>query len=110
MIYLTDASRLLDRVGSCADNLVLKSVNDQRCGAQPSIAAALNARGLQAHACGPSQALAQRGNRAIAYLEMSVASGTFTFWGRLKLTEAAPDCPKFALDPSFHCINLVSIA
>jgi len=38
-----------------------------------------------------SRALAQRGNRAIAHMEMSVASGTFTLCGRLKLAEAAPD-------------------
>ena len=45
-----------------------------------------------------SRAFAQRGNwaiaygnRAIAYMEMSAASGTFTLWGRLNLAEAAPD-------------------
>ncbi len=38
-----------------------------------------------------SQVLAQRGNRAMVYMEVSVASGTFTLWGQLKLSEADPD-------------------
>jgi ribosome-associated toxin RatA of RatAB toxin-antitoxin module len=35
-----------------------------------------------------SKVLAQRGNRAMVYMEVSVASGTFTLWGQLKLSEA----------------------
>jgi ribosome-associated toxin RatA of RatAB toxin-antitoxin module len=38
-----------------------------------------------------SKVLAQRGNRAMVYMEVSVASGTFTLWGQLKLSEAAPE-------------------
>jgi ribosome-associated toxin RatA of RatAB toxin-antitoxin module len=38
-----------------------------------------------------SKVLAQRGTRAMVYMEVSVASGTFTLWGQLKLAEAAPD-------------------
>ena len=38
-----------------------------------------------------SKVLAQRGNRAMVYMEVSVASGTFTLWGQLKLSEVAPD-------------------
>jgi ribosome-associated toxin RatA of RatAB toxin-antitoxin module len=34
-----------------------------------------------------SKVLAQRGNRAMVYMEVSVASGTFTLWGQLKLSE-----------------------
>lgn len=34
-----------------------------------------------------SKVLAQRGNRAMVYMEVSVASGTFTLWGQLKLAE-----------------------
>ena len=34
-----------------------------------------------------SQVLAQRGNRAMVYMEVSVASGTFTLWGQIKLSE-----------------------
>lgn len=37
-----------------------------------------------------SKVLAQRGNRAMVYMEVSVASGTLTLWGQLKLAEAAP--------------------
>jgi ribosome-associated toxin RatA of RatAB toxin-antitoxin module len=35
-----------------------------------------------------SKVLAQRGNRAMVYMEVSVASGTFTLWGQLKLSES----------------------
>jgi len=35
-----------------------------------------------------SKVLARRGNRAMVYMEVSVASGTFTLWGQLKLSEA----------------------
>ncbi len=38
-----------------------------------------------------SKVLAQRGSRAMVYMEVSVASGTFTLWGQLKLSEAAPE-------------------
>jgi ribosome-associated toxin RatA of RatAB toxin-antitoxin module len=38
-----------------------------------------------------SRVLAQRGNRAMVYMEVSVASGTFTLWGQLTLGEAAPE-------------------
>ena len=38
-----------------------------------------------------SKVLAQRGNRAMVYMEVSVASGTFTLWGQLKLSEGAVD-------------------
>jgi len=38
-----------------------------------------------------SKVLAQRGNRAMVYMEVSVASGTFTLWGQLKLSEAASE-------------------
>ena len=38
-----------------------------------------------------SKVLAQRGNRAMVYMEVSVASGTFTLWGQLKLSETAPE-------------------
>jgi len=38
-----------------------------------------------------SKVLAQRGNRAMVYMEVSVASGTFTLWGQLKLSEVAPE-------------------
>ncbi len=38
-----------------------------------------------------SKVLAQRGNRAMVYMEVSVASGTLTLWGQLKLSEAAPE-------------------
>lgn len=38
-----------------------------------------------------SKVLAQRGNRAMVYMEVSVASGTFTLWGQLKLSEQASD-------------------
>lgn len=38
-----------------------------------------------------SKVLAQRGNRAMVYMEVSVASGTFTLWGQLKLSEAVPE-------------------
>lgn len=34
-----------------------------------------------------SKVLAQRGNRAMVYMEVSVASGTFTLWGQLRLAE-----------------------
>ena len=34
-----------------------------------------------------SKVLAQRGNRAMVYMEVSVASGTLTLWGQLKLSE-----------------------
>ena len=35
-----------------------------------------------------SKVLAQRGNRAMVYMEVSVASGAFTLWGQLKLSES----------------------
>ena len=35
-----------------------------------------------------SKVIAQRGNRAMVYMEVSVASGTFTPWGPLKLSES----------------------
>jgi len=35
-----------------------------------------------------SKVLAQRGNRAMVYMEVSVAAGTFTLWGQFKLSEA----------------------
>ena len=38
-----------------------------------------------------SKVLAQRGNRAMVYMEVSVASGTFTLWGQLKLSESPPE-------------------
>jgi len=38
-----------------------------------------------------SKVLAQRGNRAMVYIEVSVASGTFTLWGQFKLSEAPPE-------------------
>ena len=38
-----------------------------------------------------SKVLAQRGNRAMVYMEVSVASGTFTLWGQLKLSESPAD-------------------
>ena len=38
-----------------------------------------------------SKVLAQRGNRAMVYMEVSVAAGTFTLWGQLKLAEVAGD-------------------
>ena len=38
-----------------------------------------------------SKVLAQRGSRAMVYMEVSVASGTFTLWGQLKLSEASSD-------------------
>lgn len=38
-----------------------------------------------------SKVLAQRGNRAMVYMEVSVASGTFTLWGQLKLGKADDD-------------------
>ena len=38
-----------------------------------------------------SKVLAQRGNRAMVYMEVSVAAGTFTLWGQLKLSEVARD-------------------
>ncbi|MGB8224856.1 MAG: SRPBCC family protein [Polyangiales bacterium] len=36
-----------------------------------------------------SQVLAQRGNRAMVYMEVSVASDTFTLWGQLNFSESA---------------------
>ncbi len=38
-----------------------------------------------------SKVLSQRGNRAMVYMEVSVAAGTFTLWGQLKLSELAAD-------------------
>jgi ribosome-associated toxin RatA of RatAB toxin-antitoxin module len=38
-----------------------------------------------------SKVLAQRGNRAMVYMEVSVAAGTFTLWGQFKLSEAPPE-------------------
>lgn len=38
-----------------------------------------------------SKVLAQRGTRAMVYMEVSVASGTFTLWGQLNLSEQSPD-------------------
>jgi len=38
-----------------------------------------------------SKVLAQRGNRAMVYMEVTVASGTFTLWGQLKFSEGAAD-------------------
>jgi ribosome-associated toxin RatA of RatAB toxin-antitoxin module len=35
-----------------------------------------------------SKVLARRGNRAMVYVEVSVAAGTFTLWGQLKLSES----------------------
>jgi len=35
-----------------------------------------------------SKVLAQRGNRAMVYMEVSVASGAFTLWGQLKFSES----------------------
>jgi ribosome-associated toxin RatA of RatAB toxin-antitoxin module len=37
-----------------------------------------------------SQVLSQRGNRAMVYMEVSVASGAFTLWGQLKFSESEP--------------------
>jgi ribosome-associated toxin RatA of RatAB toxin-antitoxin module len=34
-----------------------------------------------------SKVLAQRGNRAMVYMELTVASGSFTLWGQLNLSE-----------------------
>jgi ribosome-associated toxin RatA of RatAB toxin-antitoxin module len=36
-----------------------------------------------------SKVLAQRGNRAMVYMEVSIAGGTFTLWGQLKFSEGA---------------------
>ncbi len=38
-----------------------------------------------------SKVLAQRGNRAMVYMEVSVAAGTFTLWGQFKLSETSVD-------------------
>ena len=38
-----------------------------------------------------SKVLSQRGNLAMVYMEVSVAAGTFTLWGQLKLSEGAPE-------------------
>jgi len=38
-----------------------------------------------------SKVLTQRGNRAMVYMEVSVASGTFTLWGQLNFSESAPE-------------------
>ena len=38
-----------------------------------------------------SKVLAQRGNRAMVYMEVSVAKGTFTLWGQLNLAERPQD-------------------
>lgn len=38
-----------------------------------------------------SKVLAQRGHRAMVYMEVSVASGTFTLWGQLTFSERAGD-------------------
>jgi ribosome-associated toxin RatA of RatAB toxin-antitoxin module len=38
-----------------------------------------------------SKVLAQRGNRAMVYMEVSVAAGTFTLWGQIKLSETSPE-------------------
>jgi ribosome-associated toxin RatA of RatAB toxin-antitoxin module len=38
-----------------------------------------------------SKVLAQRGNRAMVYMEVSVASGAFTLWGQLKFSEGAAE-------------------
>jgi len=38
-----------------------------------------------------SKVLAQRGHRAMVYMEVSVASGTFTLWGQLKFSEGAAE-------------------
>ncbi len=38
-----------------------------------------------------SRVLSQRGNRAMVYMEVSVASGTLTLWGQLTLSERAGD-------------------
>jgi ribosome-associated toxin RatA of RatAB toxin-antitoxin module len=35
-----------------------------------------------------SKVLARRGNRAMVYMEVSVASGTFTLWGQLNFSES----------------------
>ena len=38
-----------------------------------------------------SKVLAQRGNRAMVYMEVSVAKGAFTLWGQLNLAERPQD-------------------
>jgi ribosome-associated toxin RatA of RatAB toxin-antitoxin module len=38
-----------------------------------------------------SKVLAQRGSRAMVYMEVSVAKGTFTLWGQLNLAERPQD-------------------
>ena len=38
-----------------------------------------------------SKVLAQRGTRAMVYMEVTVAAGTFTLWGQFKLSEQSPD-------------------
>jgi len=38
-----------------------------------------------------SKVLAQRGNRAMVYMEVSVAAGTFTLWGQINLSETSPE-------------------
>jgi ribosome-associated toxin RatA of RatAB toxin-antitoxin module len=38
-----------------------------------------------------SKVLAQRGSRAMVYMEVTVASGTFTLWGQLNLSEQSAD-------------------
>jgi ribosome-associated toxin RatA of RatAB toxin-antitoxin module len=38
-----------------------------------------------------SRVLSQRGHRAMVYMEVSVASGTLTLWGQIKLSERAAE-------------------
>lgn len=38
-----------------------------------------------------SKVLAQRGSRAMVYMEVRVAAGALTLWGQLKLSEQSPD-------------------
>lgn len=38
-----------------------------------------------------SKVLAQRGNRAMVYMELTVASGSLTLWGQLNLSERPPE-------------------
>jgi ribosome-associated toxin RatA of RatAB toxin-antitoxin module len=38
-----------------------------------------------------SKVLAQRGNRAMVYMELTVASGSLTLWGQINLSERPPE-------------------
>ena len=53
-----------------------------------------------------SKVLAQRGNRARVYMEVSVASGTFTLWGQLKLSEQPPEGDTRIIDASLLSGNM----